>query len=166
MTVHLPPRGFVQLLHVNSLFGVEAMGVVHLDSDQHIDAFVSLIDNATNTPVIIPMMSKGTRLSVAAVTNLSGRFISSLLVSNESASAATVDIVARDPQGAVTGQMTGVTIPAGGFFYSADILTAVGVSDGYGTLEVRSTNGQPVSAISLVKNGLSSEGSVVAGREF
>ncbi|MCI0628206.1 MAG: CHRD domain-containing protein [Acidobacteria bacterium] len=166
MTVSIPARGFVQLLNVNSLFGVGTRGVVHLDPDQHVEAFVSTIDNATNTPSIIPMNSKGTRLAIAAVTNLGGRYVSSLVVSNEGRAAATVDVLARDPGGAVAGQLTGVSIPAGGFFYRADILAALGIPSGYGPLEIRSTNGQPVSALSVVMNASNNRGAVMAGKEF
>lgn len=166
LSVHVPARGFVQLPNVNNLLGVGPLGVARLDTDQHVEAFVSTIENATNTPYVIPMMSKGTRLAVAAVTNLGGRYVSSLVVSNEGRAAAMVDILARDISGAVSGQLTGVTIPAGGFFYRADILTTLGISSGYGPLEIRSTNGQPVSALSLVVNASNNRGSVMAGKEF
>jgi hypothetical protein len=166
MTVALPPRGFVQLLSVNSLFGIGSRGVVHLDPDQHVTAFVSTIENSTNIPFIIPLNSKGTRLGIAAVTNLGGRYVSSLVVSNEGRAAATVDIVARDPSGAVSGQLLGVSIPAGGFFYRADILAELGVPSGYGPLEIRSTNGQLVSAQSVVVNAAANHGAVMPGTDF
>jgi hypothetical protein len=121
MTVFLPPRGFFQLQNVNTLFGVGTRGVVHLDPDQHVVAFVSTIENATNIPFIIPMNSKGTRLSIASVSNLGGRYVSSLVVANEGRGAATVDIVARDASGAV-GATAGREHSSRGFFYQADIL--------------------------------------------
>ena len=166
MTVALPARGFVQLLNVNSLFGVGARGVVHLDPDEHVVAFVSTIENATNIPFIIPMNAKGPRLAIASVSNLGGRYRSSLVVSNEAGSAATVDILTRDASGAVAGQLLGVSIPARGFFYSADILTALGVPDGYGPLEIRSTNLQPIAAQSLVLSATSNRGAVMPGNTF
>jgi hypothetical protein len=166
MTVPLPPRGFVQLLNVNSLFGVGARGVVHLDPDQHVEAFVSTIENATNIPFIIPMNSKGTRLAIAAVSNLGGRYVSSLVVSNEGSGGATVDILARNAGGTVAGQLLGVSIPAGGFFYWADILAALGIPDGYGPLEIRSTNGQPIAAQSLVVSASANRGAVMPGTDF
>jgi hypothetical protein len=166
MAVSLPPRGFVQLSGVNSLFGIGSRGVVHLDPDQHVTAFVSTIENSTNIPFIIPLNSKGTRLGIAAVTNLGGRYVSSLVVSNEGRAAATVDIVARDPSGAVAGQLLGTTIPAGGFFYRADILTALGIPSGYGPLEIRSTNGQLISAQSVVVNAAANHGAVMPGTDF
>lgn len=166
MTVHLPARGFVQLLSVNALFGFGPIASVRLDPDQHVDAFVSIIENATNTPSIVPMMSKGRRLGIAAVTNLGGRYVSSLIVANEGSTAATVDIVARDPSGTVAGQLSGVSVPAGGFVYRADILAVLGIASGYGPLEIRSTNGQPISALGLVVNAATNRGSVMAGKEF
>ncbi len=166
MTVSLPPRGFVQLTGVNSLFGIGSRGVVHLDPDQHVTAFVSTIENSTNIPFIIPLNSKGTRLGIAAVTNLGGRYVSSLVVSNEGRAAATVDIVARDPSGAVSGQLLGVSIPARGFLYRADILTELGIPSGYGPLEIRSTNGQLISAQSVVVNAAANHGAVMPGTDF
>jgi CHRD domain len=167
MTVALPARGFTQLLNVNSLFGNPGpIGSIRLAPDQHIDAFVSTIDHATNTPTIIPTMSKGTNLAIAAVSNLGGRYVSSLMVSNEGSSEALVDIVARDAQGVVQGQMSNVAIPAGGFIYRPDILAALGVPSGYGPLEIRSTNGQPLSALSLVVNSETKRGAVMAGKGF
>ncbi len=167
MTVALPARGFMQLQSVNSLFGNPGpIGTIRLAPDQHIDAFVSTIDQATNTPTIIPTMSKGTNLAIAAVSNLGGRYVSSLMVSNEGSSEALVDIVARDAQGVVQGQMSNVAIPAGGFIYRPDILAALGVPSGYGPLEIRSTNGQPLSALSLVVNSETKRGAVMAGKGF
>ncbi|MSO22946.1 MAG: CHRD domain-containing protein [Acidobacteria bacterium] len=166
LTVSLPPRGFGQIQNVNFLFGIEARGVVHLDPDQHIEAFVSTIENTANIPFIIPMNSKGTRLAIVAVSNLGGRYVSSLVVSNEGRAAATVDILARDSSGTVSGQPLSVSIPAGGFFYRADILAALGIPDGFGPLEIRSTNGQPISAQSLVVNAAANRGAVMPGRDF
>jgi len=166
MTVALPPRGFVQLLNVNSLFGVGTRGVVHLDPDQHVVAFVSTIENATNIPFIIPMNSKGPRLAIAAVSNLGGRYVSSLVVSNEGRAEATVVIRARDSSGAAGDQLLAVSIPAGGFFYRDDILAALGIPDGFGPLEIRSTNGQPISAQSLVVSASANRGAVMPGTDF
>ena len=166
MTVALPPRGFVQLLNVNSLFGVGTRGVVHLDPDQHVVAFVSTIENATNIPFIIPMNSKGTRLAIAAVSNLGGRYVSSLVVANEGRAEATVVIRARDSSGAAGDQLLAVSIPAGGFFYRDDILAALGIPDGFGPLEIRSTNGQPISAQSLVVSAAANRGAVMPGTDF
>jgi len=166
MTVALPPRGFVQLLNVNSLFGVGTRGVVHLDPDQHVTAFVSTIENATNIPFIIPMNSKGPRLCIAAVSNLGGRYVSSLVVSNEGRAEATVVIRARDSSGAAGDQLLAVSIPAGGFFYRDDILAALGIPDGYGPLEIRSTNGQPIAAQSLVVSAAANRGAVMPGTDF
>ncbi|HEU0007525.1 MAG TPA: CHRD domain-containing protein, partial [Terriglobia bacterium] len=166
MTVAIPPRGFVQLLNVNTLFGVGTRGVVHLDPDQHVVAFVSTIENATNIPFIIPMNSKGTRLAIAAVSNLGGRYVSSLVVANEGRSEATVVIRARDASGAAGDQGLAVSIPAGGFFYTDDILAALGIPSGFGPLEIRSTNGQPISAQSLVVSASANRGAVMPGTDF
>jgi hypothetical protein len=166
MTVAIPPRGFVQLLSVNSLFGVGERGVVHLDPDQHVTAFVSTIERTTNIPFIIPLNSKGSRLGIAAVSNLGGRYKSSLVVSNEGRAEATVVIRARDASGVAGDQVLAVSIPPGGFIYREDILAALGIPDGYGPLEIVSTNNQPISAQSLVVSAAENRGAVMPGTDF
>jgi hypothetical protein len=166
MTVAIPPRGFVQLLSVNSLFGVGERGVVHLDPDQHVTAFVSTIERTTNIPFIIPLNSKGSRLGIAAVSNLGVRYKSSLVVSNEGRAEATVVIRARDASGVAGDQVLAVSIPPGGFIYREDILAALGIPDGYGPLEIVSTNNQPISAQSLVVSAAENRGAVMPGTDF
>ena len=51
-------------------------------------------------------------------------------------------------------------------FTDGDILTAIGVASGYGPLEIRSTNGQPLSAMSRVYSVADNRASVFMGREF
>jgi hypothetical protein len=166
MTVAIPPRGFVQLLSVNSLFGIGERGVVHLDPDQHVTAFVSTIERTTNIPFIIPLNSKGSRLGIAAVSNLGGRYKSSLVVSNEGRAEATVVIRARNASGVAGDQVLAVSIPPGGFIYREDILAALGIPDGYGPLEIVSTNNQPISAQSLVVSAAENRGAVMPGTDF
>jgi hypothetical protein len=57
-------------------------------------------------------------------------------------------------------------IEAGGSFSDENILTTLGVGNGYGPLEIRSTNDQPLSAISRVYSVTDNRGSVLIGREF
>lgn len=92
--------------------------------------------------------------------------MSSLVISNEGRADATVVIRARDASGAAGDQLLAVAIPAGGFFYRADILAALGIPDGYGPLEIRSTNGQPIAAQSLVVGAAANRGAVMPGTDF
>jgi hypothetical protein len=77
-----------------------------------------------------------------------------------------VDILARDASGVAAGSLLGVSIPAGGFFYWADILLALGIPGGVGPLEIRATNGQPISAQSLVVSAAANRGAVMPGTDF
>jgi hypothetical protein len=165
-TTYIPARGFVQLLKVNPLMGNnEPESTVSLVGGQHFEAFVSMIENANNFPSIIPMTDAGIRLAIASVTNV-GRFRSTLVIWNRGLVPANVDIVSRDIDGKVTGQKVRITIEAGGCFSDENILTTLGVGNGYGPLEIRSTNDQPLSAISRVYSVTDNRGSVLVGREF
>jgi hypothetical protein len=164
-SIDIPARGFTQIPNVNPSVGnEETQGALKLEPDQHIEAFVSVIDNASNLPTVIPLTPKGTRLTIPAATNV-GRFRSSLAIFNEGPQPATVDVIARGRSGAVTGQKTGISITPNGFFNDFDILTTLGVTD-YGPLEIRSTNGQPVSAISLVYSTTDNRGSIFIAKPF
>ncbi len=163
--ISVSARGFVQLLNVNPSVGnEESEGAIKIHADQHVEAFVTMIENTTNFPNVIPLAASGYRLAIASVTNV-GRFKSSLVVFNEGTGAANVELTARDRSGAVSGQKT-ITIEAGSMFTDPDILTAIGVASGYGPLEIRSTNGQPLSAMSRVYSVSDNRGSVFMGKEF
>jgi hypothetical protein len=164
-SIDIPARGFTQILNVNPSVGnEETQGALKLEPDQHIEAFVSVIDNASNLPTVVPLTPKGTRLAIPAATNV-GQFRSSLAIFNEGSQPATVDIVARGRSGAVTAQRTAISIAPNGFFNDLDILATLGVTD-YGPLEIRSTNGQPISAISLVYDTTDNRGSIFVGKPF
>ncbi len=164
-SIQLPARGFVQLNRINPTVGnQETEGAIKVDPDQHVEAFVSMIENANDFPSVIPLAPIGRHLSIPAVTNLV-RFKSSLVVFNEGASQANVEIISRNVSGAVTAQRS-ITIDAHGFFTEADVLTFLGLSSAYGPLEIRSSNNQPLSAISRVYSVTDNRGSVFAGTAF
>jgi hypothetical protein len=63
-TVFVPARGFTQLLRINALFGNrDPDSTLYLNTDLPIEAFVSMIDNVTNFPTMIPFTLKGFRLA-------------------------------------------------------------------------------------------------------
>jgi CHRD domain len=164
--IYIPARGFVQLLKVNSLLGNnEPESAVSLVGDQHFEAFISMIENTNNFPSIIPMTDVGIQLAIASVTNV-GKFRSTLVIWNRGSLPAIVDIISRDVSGNVTGQRAGLTIDAGGCFSDENILTTLGINSGYGPMEIRSTNDQPLSAISRVYSVADNRGSVLVGKGF
>jgi hypothetical protein len=164
-SIYIPARGFTQIPNVNpSVENDETQGALKLDPDEHIEGFVSVIDNASNLPTVVPLTPKGTRLAIASATSV-GQFRSSLAIFNEGSQPATVDVIVRGRNGTVTGQKTGISIAPNGFFNDPDILATIGVTD-YGPLEIRSTNGQPISAISLVYDTTDNRGSIFVGKPF
>ncbi len=163
--VYLPARGFVQILSVNPTFGSsEEAGSVWLTTNVHVEAFVSVIQNSNNAPTLVGLSPIGTRLSIASATNV-GSFQSSLVIANAGSGQATVDVISRGLGGNIVGQKTGITIESGSFYLDKNILGTLGISS-YGPLEVRSTNGQPVSAVSIVSSTTGNFGFSFAGREF
>jgi hypothetical protein len=165
-TIYLPSRGFVQIFNVNPGMGSgEDTGSIRLWPDQPVEAFVSVIQNSNNAPTLVPLVSAGRRLSIASTTN-AGNFRSRLVVANEANQEAIVDVTARDINGNIVGQKTGIQIDPLGFFLDSDILTLLGLSGAYGPLEIRSTNGQPISAVSVVYNPANNIGFSLPGNEF
>ncbi|HVN83014.1 MAG TPA: CHRD domain-containing protein, partial [Terriglobia bacterium] len=165
-TIYLPSRGFVQIFNVNPAMGSnEDMGSIRLAPDQPVEAFVSVIQNSNNAPTLVPLAFDGRRLCIGSATN-AGNFRSTLVVANEGNQQALVDLTARDINGSTVGQKTGIQIDPMGFFSDTDILTTLGLSVAWGPLEIRSTNGQPISAVSIVYNPANNLGFSLAGREF
>ena len=165
-TVYLPSRGFVQFFNINPAMGSdEDTGSIRLAPDQPVEAFVSVIQNSNNAPTLVPLAFSGRRLCIGSSTN-AGNFRSTLVIANEGNQQALVDLTARDVNGNTVGQKTGIQIDPLGFFLDPDILTLLGLSGAYGPLEIRSTNGQPVSAVSIVYNPANNLGFSLAGRVF
>jgi chitodextrinase len=137
-----------QLLNRDGLTDLE--GYIRLESSQPIVGWASQIDNVTNDPGF--SVSKGlgaSKLLVQSTANV-GSFKSSLVVVNPGNSTATVDIVARDIEGKVQGEMRSRIIPPGGFISFANVLQSLGTLDNFGPVEIISTNGQRLLATSRV----------------
>ena len=137
-----------QLLNRDGLTDLE--GYIRLESSQPILGWASQIDNVTNDPGF--SVSKGlgaSKLLVQSTANV-GSFKSSLVVVNPGNTTATVDIVARDIEGKVQGEMRSRIIPPGGFISFANILQSLGTLDNFGPVEIISTNGQRLLATSRV----------------
>ena len=164
-SVYLPARGYTQLNSINPAVGNEEKeGAIRLEADQHFEAFVSMIENTSNFPSIIPLAPEGVDLVIVSTTNFA-LFKSSLVIFNQGSAEAQVEIISRDIGGNVKGQKA-ITIDAHGFFSDQDILTTLGLTDAYGPLEIWSINKQPLSAISRVYSVSDNRGSVFPGKEF
>ena len=157
VSVTVSANGFLQinsllafLEGINSPTGRE--GSLALESDQPIHAFVSQIDNQTGDPSILDATQKGgTRLILQSAAN-TGPFRSTLVILNQSSNQALVDMTAlsRDTGQPVGNPLRNVSIAGNGFISFNNLLQALSVPDSYGPVEIHSTNGAPLAAVSRV----------------
>ena len=159
----IPPRGLRQVNRVISELrgsgnGSSFEGYLLLDSNLPIEAWVSEIDNKTNDPSFVLSRNQGmTHLIIGSLTDV-GFFKSSLMVVNTGDSDASVDVVIRDTLGTRQGGLDSLIIPAHGFYSSQSILESLGLSGNVGPLELISTNGQPLVAVSRVYSNSGTSG--------
>src|SRR5262249_48503685 len=160
-SVVVPSSGYVQINSIlQQLEGISGTtgreGSLVLESDQPIRAFVSQIDAASGDPSILEGIRQGSsRLVLSSAAN-SGPFRSNLVILNLSSAAALVDVVPldRDSGQPIGISLRNVSIEGNRFVRYDNILDAVGVANNYGPLQISSTNGAPLTAVSQV-SGLS-----------
>jgi hypothetical protein len=156
-SVTVPPNGFVQrnsfLQELEGSVGITGReGTLALESSQPIQAFVSQIENQTGDPSILEGFRSGsTRIILPSAAN-TGPFRSNLILLNLSPIEARIDITALDRD---SGQALGVPIqnlglPANGFISYGNILASLNTNDTFGPVEIHSTNGALLSAVSRV----------------
>lgn len=156
-SVTVPPNGFVQrnslLQELEGSVGITGReGTLALESTQPIQAFVSQIDNQTGDPSILEGFRSGnTRIILPSAAN-TGPFRSNLILLNLAPSEARLDITALDRD---SGQALGVpiknlTLPANGFISYGNILASLNTHDYFGPVEIQSTNGASLAAVSRV----------------
>jgi hypothetical protein len=156
-SVTVPPNGFVQrnsiLQELEGSTGITGReGTLALESSQPIQAFVSQIDNQTRDPSILEGFRSGsTRIILPSAAN-TGPFRSNLIVLNVATSEARINITPLDRD---SGQAMGVPIqnlalPANGFISYNNILASLSANNTFGPVEIRSTNGASLAAVSRV----------------
>lgn len=125
-------------------------GYLRLESNHPVVGWVSEIDNLTNDPgFTVSKASGAARLLIGSTANV-GAFKSSLVIVNTGTEEARVDVVMRDSEGVIQGQLNDLAIPVQGFYRSSNILEGLGVSSSFGPVEVFCTNGQPLIVTSRV----------------
>ena len=156
-SISIPPNGFVQensvLKTLEGSSGITGReGSLVLESDQPIQGFISQIDNLSGDPSILDGIRQGAQRLILQSAANTGPFRSTLQVLNLSTSQALVSIngLNRD-----TGQPVGIplqdlTIPPNGFISFDNILAVLSLPNSFGPVEVRSTNGAGLYAISRV----------------
>jgi len=156
-SVTVPPNGFVQrnslLQELEGSAGITGReGTLALESTQPIQAFVSQIDNQTGDPSILEGFRTGSARIILPSAANTGPFRSNLIVLNLAPSEARINITALDRD---SGQALGVPIqnlalPANGFISYNNILASLNTNDYFGPVEIRSTNGPSLAAVSRV----------------
>jgi sugar lactone lactonase YvrE len=154
LTTSVPPKGLTQLNDINrQLLGSTTVtnreGMLRLESDQRIVAWTSQIDNVTQDPSLVVGKSSSTSKLLIPSTTSAGNFKSTLAVVNLAATPTTVQITARDNDGNIRGTST-LTIAGQGLVTFTDVLQALGLVGTFGPLEIASTNGSPLLAVSRV----------------
>jgi len=167
LEVTLPPKGLTQLTDVirqllQTPWVSNLEGYIELGSDEPILAWASQIDRATNDLAVTLSQGQGAnRLLVPSASNV-GAFRSGLALVNTGNGEAFVDILSRAADGEIQGQLRNVFIPAKGCFSWADILESLGITRGSGSLEIISTNGQPLVGTSRVRSASRGSGFLAA----
>src|SRR5206468_1388579 len=120
-------------------------GSIKLMSDQPITSFLSLIDYSTNDPSIEVGRSMGyPKFVINAATNVLPYRSQLVLLNLGNTSAAVTITVYDNATGQVLTTKTGISIPLGGFYYSDNILTDLGLSGKFGPIQIESLNLQPL----------------------
>ena len=115
-------------------------------------SWASQIDHLTQDPAFIQGRKQGSnKLLVPSAINV-GTFRSSLTVTNTGNGTAFVDVLCRGADGEIQGQLRNIFIPAKGYFSWVDILESLGIAQGFGSIEIISTNGQPLVGTSRIRS--------------
>jgi len=154
----VPAYGFKQISNINQvLYGTNTptntQGMLKLTSEQPVTSMISLIDNNSNDPGLVPGRGTGySRLFVNSVANLSlgAGFTSELMILNLGTTTASLTLTARDQVGGVLATKPGVTIAINGFYYSQNIFADLGIIGQVGSLEINSATLSPLSAVTRV----------------
>jgi len=167
----VPPFGRVLVPDVLQFIESAAMTVnrtasVTIAADGPVQAFGVLKDKASNDSSVLPGSTAARASARVLVPYASsvGAFRTWLAVRNVGAAPATVDITARDPAGAQLGRLNAVSIAAGGFYSSDDVLSAMSVTGATATIEIDGTAASVLASARTYSNGRL--GGLVTGRPF
>jgi len=156
----VPANGMVQINRVNAAFinGAEE-GYLRLEANQPIFGWTSQIDNFTSDLSLVvgkSLENTGSKLFIPSTVSTE-KFKSALTVVNLDATSNTIQITARNNDGIVLKSST-VTISGKGFVAYSDILASLGLGGNFGPIELTSTSGKPILAVSRVYSPLRTGG--------
>ena len=139
--VTVPAKGLTQVPHIvrfledtTQITGRE--GYLLLESDQPVLGWVSQIDNLTLDPSLqISSSEAASRILIpSSVSN--GRFATSLLILNSSASAGHVNILARSSAGSLQVSLSNLSIASDGYLLFEDFYKTAGLGNVSGPIEI------------------------------
>jgi len=158
--VQVTPLGLVQINNIvrflingsSSSNLTNQQGYLQITSDQPIKAFATQIDNVSQDPSIEDSASSGgSHLLLKSSAN--SNFQSSLVIVNPSDSTVTLTLNSRQGETASNGNITGtesINIAARGYLVSNNILQDLRATSVFGPIEILSTSGSPLIAVSRV----------------
>lgn len=149
--VTLPPGGFVQVADLARLIlqkdqPTQTISSVRVSANRPVHA-MALVLNTSNSDLRFynARAGAGVRLLAPLMAGSTG-----LAVVNTGTAAANVELLFRVDSGAPRGSSFRLSIPPRGLFNAPVILNAIGAAGSSGYLEVRSLNGQPLTAMARV----------------
>ena len=157
-TVKVPTRALKHIVKINQfLYGTSSVtgtrGYIRLMADQPISSFLSLINYGSNDPSMELGRSTGFPKSVINAATNAAPYRSQLVLLNLGNTAAAVTLTVYDSAtGTVLTTKTGISVPVGGFYYSNDILTDLGLSGKFGPMQIESPNLQPLISVTILSN--------------
>ena len=126
-------------------------GIIRGTSSLRLSGLVIQTDLATHDTVHTNMQTElSPEILIPSVTQVSP-FSSTLLMSNLGDSATWIEITHR-AEGGGSSAVSRTWLPAQGSMYLNEVLTLLGIPSGYGPLQLRSVEGQPIAAFSHVAN--------------
>jgi YVTN family beta-propeller protein len=163
-SVKVPSRALKHITKINqALFGTSSptntRGSIKLMSDQPISSFLSIIDyGSSDASIELGRLTGYPKLVINAATNVAP-YRSQLVLLNLGNTTAAVTITVYDNStGAVLTTKTGISIPLGGFYYSDNILTDLGLSAKFGPMQIESPNLQPLIGVTILSNSNGTNG--------
>ena len=153
-STQVPALGSVIVQDAQFLAGREGQlssGIIRGTSNLRLSGLVIQTDLATHDTVHTNMQTEfSPEILIPSATQVSP-FSSTLLMSNLGDSATWIEITHRTENGSSTA-VARTWLPAQGSVHLDEVLTLLGVPSGYGPLQLRSVEGQPLAAFSHVSN--------------
>src|SRR5262245_41786571 len=164
------PRGLHQINSVgrflyDDYLGNEIYGQLYIESDHPVSAWASQINNLSNDPsILVSKTSGGTKLLVPSAAN-TATFRSSLAMMNVGSIGAVVQVAAYNTNGGLLSRVLMPPVVPGNGIAFDNILQALGISQGFGPVEIASLIGGPLIAVSRVSSLSNTSGFFEAVRD-